>query len=165
MSVNGLPFRFGGSELESVLLSAVSGAEASWTLEFPYRRSLGPVIGSFLTGLRDGKVLGSRTKGGRVLVPPLEYDPETGESVEDGVIEVSETGVVEHAAWVGDPLRKHPLQTPFAWVLVKLDGADTSILHALDADQHEAVLGQRVKIRWREERKGHITDIECFEPA
>ena len=64
----------------------------SWTLEFPYRRSLGPVVGAFFTGLRDGKVLGSVTKDGRVLVPPLEYDPETGESVEDELVDVAPTG-------------------------------------------------------------------------
>jgi uncharacterized OB-fold protein len=63
-------------------------------------------------------------------------------------------------------MRKHPLDRPFAWALVQLDGADTSILHALDAGSRDALSdGMRVKIRWREERKGHITDIECFEPA
>ena len=52
---------------------------ATWKLEFPYRRSVGPVIGAFLTGLRERRVVGVRTAGGRVLVPPFEYDPETGE--------------------------------------------------------------------------------------
>jgi hypothetical protein len=134
-----------------------------FTLEFPYRRSLGPVVGAFFTGLRDKKVLGSRTKEGRVLVPPLEYDPEGGESVRDGLVEVGESGEVREWAWVSEPMRKHPLQTPFAWVLVKLDGADTSLLHALDAPRDEVEKGLRVKIRWRDERQGHITDIECFE--
>ncbi len=140
-------------------------AEATWTLEFPYRRSLGPVVGPFLAGLRDRKMLATKTRDGRVLCPPLEYDPETGESVQDGFVEVATEGTVEHAAWVAEPLRKHPLQTPFAWALVKLDGADTAFLHALDAKQDQAVTGARVKVRWREERKGHITDIECFELA
>jgi uncharacterized OB-fold protein len=143
----------------------MTAAQASWTLEFPYRRSLGPVVGAFFTGLRDGKVVGTKTAGGRVLVPPLEYDPETGEAVQDGFVDVADVGTVEHAAWVAEPLRKHPLQTPFAWVLVKLDGADTALLHALDAPHDVAVKGARVKIRWRAERQGHITDIECFEPA
>lgn len=142
-------------------------AEASWTLEFPYRRSLGPVVGAFFTGLREGKVLGTKTRDGRVLVPPFEYDPDTGDAVADGFVEVADTGTVEHATWIADPLRKHPLQTPFAWALVKLDGADTAILHALDAPKEAAVRGTRVKVRWRapEARQGHITDIECFEPA
>lgn len=140
--------------------------ELTFTLEFPYRRSLGPVVGGFFTGLRDGKILGSRTRGGRVLVPPLEYDPETGESVQDGLVDVADTGTVAEWAWVTAPLRKHPLQTPFAWVLVQLDGADTKILHALDASSMEDVQkGMRVRARWRAERTGTITDIECFEPA
>ena len=132
---------------------------ATWTLEFPYRRSLGPVIGGFLAGLRDQRVVGVRTAGGRVLVPPLEYDPETGEQTGDEV-EVGTAGVVEHSAWISEPLRTHPTDQPFAWVLVRLDGADTSLLHIA----HEAVApGDRVRIRWREEREGKITDIECFE--
>lgn len=133
---------------------------ASFTLEFPYRRSLGPVIGAFFTGLRDQKVLGSRTKAGRVLCPPLEYDPETGEAVEAELIELASEGVVEHAAFVDEPMRKHPLQQPFSWALVKLDGADTALLHAVDG---RVARGDRVKIRWRDERTGNITDIECFD--
>jgi uncharacterized OB-fold protein len=61
-------------------------------------------------------------------------------------------------------LRKHPLDHPFAWVLVQLDGADTSIVHALDvADASAVSTGMRVQVRWAEERRGHITDIACFE--
>ncbi len=139
--------------------------ESSWTLEFPYRRSLGPVVGPFFTGLREGTVIGPKTRDGRVLVPPLEYDPQTGEAVAEGFVDVAATGAVQTAAWVDEPQRKHPLRTPFAWALVKLDGADTSFLHALDAPRDQAVPGARVQIRWAAERKGHITDIECFELA
>jgi uncharacterized OB-fold protein len=135
---------------------------SEFTLEFPYRRSLGPVVGGFFTGLRDGKVLASRTKDGRVLCPPLEYDPETGEAVQEGLIEVADQGVVELATFVEKPMRKHPLQQPFSWALIKLDGADTSLLHAVDG---RVSSGDRVKIRWRTERVGNITDIECFTKA
>ncbi|RSS40416.1 DNA-binding protein, partial [Streptomyces sp. WAC07061] len=59
-----------------------------------------------------------------------------------------------------------PLGTPFAWVLVRLDGADTAILHALDAPGPDAVsTGMRVRVRWAAERTGAITDIACFEPC
>ena len=43
------------------------------TVTFDYTRSTGPVIGRFLTGLRDGVVLGGRTADGRVLT----YDVNT----------------------------------------------------------------------------------------
>jgi uncharacterized OB-fold protein len=132
---------------------------SQFTLEFPYRRSLGPVVGGFFTGLRDGKVLASRTKQGRVLCPPLEYDPETGEAVDPELIEIAYEGVVELATFIEQPMRKHPLQEPFTWALVKLDGADTALLHAA---RGRVAPGDRVKIVWREERIGNITDIECF---
>lgn len=141
----------------------MTSGESTYTLELPYRRSVGPVVGAFLTGLRDKQVFGSRTAAGRVIVPPLEYDPETGDAVDD-VVEVGATGTVTSWAWIDEPLRKHPLDHPFAWVLVQLDGADTSLLHALDiADADAVATGMRVQIRWADERRGHLTDIACFE--
>ena len=47
-------------------------------LEYTYKRSTGPVLGRFFGGLRDGRILGVRRPDGRVLVPPKEYDPDTG---------------------------------------------------------------------------------------
>jgi hypothetical protein len=138
---------------------------ATWTLQFPYRRSVGPVIGEFLGGLRDQTVYGVRTAAGRVIVPPLEYDPDTGDDAHD-LVEVGQTGVVQHAAWIAEPLRNHPLDRPFAWALVQLDGADTAMLHAFDAGSPDAAVpGARVRIRWADEREGKITDIACFESA
>jgi uncharacterized OB-fold protein len=132
-------------------------------MELPYRRSVGPVVGAFLTGLRDQKIVASRTAAGRVICPPLEYDPESGAAVDD-LVELADTGVVQSWGWVSEPLRKHPLDRPFAWALVQIDGADTALLHALDAASPDAVsTGMRVKARWKSERVGHITDIECFE--
>lgn len=136
----------------------------TFTLEFPYRRSVGPVVGAFLTGLREQTILGVRAGDGRVVCPPLEYDPRTGQGCDD-LVEVGPGGTVHEWAWVVEPRPKHPLDRPFAWVLVQLDGADTTMLHALDAGSPDAVhRGLRVRPRWRTERTGHITDVECFEP-
>jgi hypothetical protein len=137
----------------------------TFKLELPYKRTLGPVIGAFFTGLRDGRIVGSRTSRGRVLCPPLEYDPETGDSVSE-IVELSDAGSVQSFAWVSEPLRKHPLRHPFAFALIKLDGADTALLHAVDAGSPEAMsVGMRVRARFSKERKGHIRDLECFVPV
>ncbi|WP_282791719.1 OB-fold nucleic acid binding domain-containing protein [Streptomyces sp. CC224B] len=137
---------------------------ASMVVEFPFTRSLGPVQSAFLTGLRERTVLGVRTGAGQVLVPPVEYDPETAEEIWD-LVEVAATGTVTTWAWNPAPRRGQPLATPFAWALVRLDGADTALLHALDAPGPEAVrTGLRVRVRWAAERTGAITDIACFEP-
>ncbi|MGW5860827.1 Zn-ribbon domain-containing OB-fold protein [Streptomyces sp. NPDC055239] len=136
---------------------------APLVLEFPFTRSLGPVQSAFLTGLRERTVLGVKAEDGRTLVPPVEYDPVTAEEIRD-LVEVGATGTVTTWAWNHEPRRGQPLETPFAWVLVKLDGADTALLHALDAPDPDAVrTGMRVRIRWAAERTGAITDIACFE--
>ena len=48
------------------------------TIQFPYKRSLGPVVGAFMTALTDRRIIGIRS-GERVIVPPREWDPDTGE--------------------------------------------------------------------------------------
>ncbi|WP_405401622.1 Zn-ribbon domain-containing OB-fold protein [Streptomyces sp. NBC_01104] len=137
---------------------------APLVVEFPFTRSLGPVQSAFLTGLRERTVLGVRTCDGKILVPPVEYDPVTAEEIRD-LVEVAATGTVTTWAWNPHPRRDQPLDTPFAWVLVRLDGADTALLHVLDAPGPDAVrTGMRVRVRWAESRTGAITDIACFEP-
>ncbi|MFD4243442.1 Zn-ribbon domain-containing OB-fold protein [Streptomyces sp. NPDC058525] len=137
---------------------------APLVVEFPFTRSLGPVQSAFLTGLRERIVLGVKTSDGTVVVPPVEYDPRTAEEIRE-LVEVAATGTVTTWAWNDRPRPNQPLDTPFAWVLVKLDGADTALLHALDAPGPDAVrTGMRVRVRWAAERTGAITDIACFEP-
>jgi uncharacterized OB-fold protein len=154
------PTATSSSSAEPELLSA------PLVVEFPFTRSTGPVLGAFLTGLREGVVLGSRGSDGRVHVPPAEYDPVTAEALRE-LVALPPTGTVTTWAWNPKPSRNHPLRQPFAWVLVRLDGADTALLHALDAPEAAAVsTGMRVRARFRPEgeRTGAITDIECFEP-
>jgi hypothetical protein len=134
-------------------------------IEFPYTRTLGPVVGPFLTGLRDGTIRGIRSRDGRVLVPPTEWDPSTGESLDPtDLVDVGPGGVVESWAWVTQPTGKHPLQTPFAFALVKLDGADTAMAHVVRDGLDRLRVGSRVEAVWRpdDERVGSIRDIACF---
>lgn len=137
---------------------------AEHVVAYDYRRSVGPVLGRFFTALREGRIVGSRTRAGRVLVPPSEYDPETGEPI-DGFVDVGPSGVVTSWAWVPQPRAKHPLERPFAWALIRLEGADTALLHAVDAGAEAAMsTGMRVRPRWAEAPGGGILDIACFEP-
>ncbi len=136
---------------------------APHVLEYPYRRSVGPVLSRFFTALRDRKLIGVETQAGRVLCPPAEADPETGVAVSDRYVEVGPGGVIESWTWVAKPREKQPLTGPFAYALIRLDGADTALLHAVDADPARLRAGARVQPRWRAETVGEIGDIECFE--
>ena len=138
--------------------------KAPLRVEFDYTRSLGPVLSSFMTGLRDRTVLGGRAGDGRVIVPPSEYDPVTHEPLTD-LVPVADTGTVETWSWVSEPVLGQPLDRPFAFALVLLDGADTAMLHAVDVPDAAAMrTGMRVRVRWAEQRVGDIRDIACFEP-
>jgi uncharacterized protein len=135
------------------------------TVAFDYTRSTGPVLGRFLTGLRDGIVVAGRTSDGQVVVPPPEYDPVTHAAVDD-FVEVSSEGTVTSWTWVPEPVKHQPFDRPFAYALVTLDGTTRPFLHALDVSSPDEVCtGMRVRIRWAAERTGQIADIACFEPS
>lgn len=137
---------------------------APLTIEYPFSRTVGPAVSAFLTGLREQVVVGVRTRDGKVVVPPVEYDPLTGEELEE-LVEVGQAGEVTSWAWVAEPGDKHVLDRPFAFALIKLDGADQPMVHVVDAGDEAAMsTGMRVQVRWAEEREGHITDIEAFVP-
>ena len=134
-------------------------------ITFDYTRSLGPVLAPFLTALRDQRILGARAADGKVHAPPFEFDPVTA-SPPDGLFEVGPAGTVVSWTWLPEPLASQPLDRPFAWALIRLDGADTAMLHAVDAGSAAAMrTGMRVRPRWAAERVGSIRDIACFEPC
>ena len=136
---------------------------APLVIEYPFSRTVGPAVSAFLTGLREQVVIGVRAEDGRVLVPPTEFDPVTAGEI-DELVEVGPGGEVLTWSWVAEPRPEHPLDHPFAFALVKFDGADTGFLHAVDADESAMATGMRVTVEWADEREGHITDLACFVP-
>jgi len=133
-------------------------------LGYSYTRSTGPVVGRFLTALRERKIIGSIGDDGTVYVPPMEYDPVTASELSE-FAEVADSGEVTSWCWVKEPRDSHPFDRPFAWALIKLDGADVPMVHAVDVAAEDAMhTGMRVKVRWAEETRGQINDIACFEP-
>jgi uncharacterized OB-fold protein len=137
---------------------------APLVVEYPFRRTLGPVQSAFFTGLREGVVLGVRGSDGRVHCPPVEYDPVSATELTE-LVELGTGGVVTTWSWEPSPRPHQPLDHAFAWALVRLDGADTALLHVVDAGSEDRMAtGMRVHIRWAEERSGGMGDIACFEP-
>ena len=133
--------------------------DVDYTLEYPYTRTTGPILGPFLTALRDGRLIGNRI-GDRVYCPPMEFDPESGASAEPDFVDCGPGGVVVHHTWVHTPTEKHPFSEPFAFATIKLDGADVAFVHAVKADDPAAVTnGMRVAAQYRDERHGAITDV------
>ncbi|HEX7826670.1 MAG TPA: OB-fold domain-containing protein, partial [Mycobacterium sp.] len=134
-------------------------------LSFDYTRSVGPLLSQFFTALRERRIVGVRGSDGRVLVPPAEYDPVDYQPLTE-VVPVASVGTVVSWTWQNIPLEGQPLDRPFAWALIKLDGADTPLLHAVDAGSSDAIsTGARVHVHWADEPVGSITDIAYFVPG
>jgi hypothetical protein len=132
---------------------------------FDYTRSLGPTLSQFMAGLAGRRILGARGADGRVHAPPFEYDPQTFDPPGE-LVPVGSEGTVTTWSWVPEPLEGQPLTRPFAWALIRLDGADTAMLHAVDAGSAQVMrTGMRVRVRWADTPVGHIRDIACFEPG
>lgn len=139
--------------------------EADLAISFDYTRSLGPVLSPFALALREGRILGGRTSDGRTLVPPVEFDPVTGKQTEE-LVDVGPVGTVATWSWQAEPLAGQPLSDPFAWALIKLDGADSTLLHVVKvASTDQIATGQRVHPVWRAARTGRIDDIAYFVPG
>lgn len=138
---------------------------APMKVEFDYTRSLGPVLSQFMSALKQHSILGGVTSDGRVVVPPPEFDPITHAAVTE-LVPVSDFGTVQSWSWVAEPVADQPLDQPFAFAQVLLDGADAPMLHAVRVDSAADIsTGLRVKVRWAEDPVGSIRDIAWFEPA
>jgi len=135
----------------------------AFELGFTYTRSTGPVVGRFLTALRDRKIVGIKASDGRVVVPPMEYDPDTAQELSE-FVEVGQQGEIVSWCWVNEPRDAHPMAQPFAWAMIKLDGADVPMIHCIAAEaEGDVATGARVQAVWADKTKGYITDIRCFE--
>ena len=96
------------------------------------------MIGPFLTGLRDGRILGAGAATGccarRWSTTPRPVSRSSPSSSRSGRAARSGRG-----RGSPQPTPKHPFDHPFAFALIRLDGADTPIAHAVDAGSIEAM--------------------------
>ena len=130
----------------------------------PYTWWVGDVGSRFLASLRDEqKILGSRCKAcGTVFVPPRKNCGRCFVDIEEWV-DVASEGVIEAHTIVHYSYPVQPVKPPFAYALIRLDGADVGFLHLIKKDLDRIENGLRVKAVFKKERTGSILDIDAFE--
>ena len=136
----------------------------------------GPVMGKFLKGLKDKKIIGNKCpKCGRMQMPPREVCAECRVRV-DEFVEVGPKGEVRYMDIVyyamPDPLTGVARETPYGSINILLDGCkgNETLPHFIRRDQIEKIQmgwnekkGTRVRPVWEENRIGDIWDIKYFE--
>ena len=127
------------------------------SIQIPFKYAAGTAGSRFLVALRDDeRILGSRCPAcERVWCPLRAFCPQCGEEhVTD--IEVGPEGVL--VSWT-------EVVGSGAFALVRLDGADTALLHRWPKDAANVRVGVRVRARFATDRIGSILDLVGFEPV
>ena len=138
-----------------------------------YRYRANPQSNRFLHAIKQGVILGVRSKGsGKVLVPPPGVCPETGTLTPDELIELAESGTVLSYTIVHLPIPNSKLKPPFVVANILLDGADQAFSHLIsECELQDVQIGTRVRAKWKPEEEWDygLENIEYFvlsgEPA
>ncbi|MEW6529971.1 MAG: Zn-ribbon domain-containing OB-fold protein [Thermodesulfobacteriota bacterium] len=121
----------------------------------------------YLTLRDEKKILGIRCANcERVYWPPRSTCGRCFSQLsEDKMVEIGPRGTVETFTLVTYSEPVHPRKSPFIYGIIRLDGADTSIVHFIDEVEFEKVqIGMRVRPVFAETRNGNILDITHFRP-
>jgi uncharacterized OB-fold protein len=135
-------------------------------ITIPFNYAAGAVASRFFVELRDhGKILGRRCpQCTRVLVPPRKFCIRCFVPTSQWV-EAEPTGTLVNFTVVQKTEAHHPRKAPFAYGVIRLDGADTDLVHFLGEMNLEQIYpGMKLRVVFREKRVGSILDIAYFKP-
>jgi uncharacterized OB-fold protein len=134
------------------------------TITIPLSYAAGAAASRFLVALRDERrLLGTRCPScNTVLVPARSFCAGCWNDTGDW-IEVGPDGALVTWTTVHVPLPHLP-PPPVTLGLLRLDGADTDLLHLIGGDPRRLARGLRLRPVWREGRSGSLLDIAHFEP-
>ena len=138
-------------------------------ISVPYSWWAGDTASKFFIALRDEKkfIAPRCGKCRKVFMPPRKICPSCFTENTEWV-NVADEGTLVAYSVARRQLESIPAdkKVPVIWGLVKLDGADTALLHYIGEVKPEKVkAGMRVKAVFAESRTGGIRDISHFKPV
>ena len=137
-------------------------------LALPYTYFAGRVGSKFLTTIRDEKkIMGIKcNKCNKVFVPPRQTCDVCLEDIRENWVDVQNTGEVTNFTVVRYDDKHLPKKAPYVLAMIKLDGADTSMVHIVEGiDVDKAKIGMKVQAVFAEETTSTLMDIDHFAPA
>lgn len=135
-------------------------------IHMPYTHSVGVVSSKFLRALGDNRILAIKcVVCSRTYVPPQGVCPSCFANIDEWV-ELNGQGTLVTYTVIYYPLPTHLTEPPFALGIIKLDGADTSLVHFLgEVNLDNIKIGMKVKPVFKEKPEGNILDIRYFKPV
>lgn len=120
----------------------------------------------FRTIANECKFVGTKCeKCNKVFVPPRKTCPQCL-TPGLGWVNLGDEGELVTFTVARKKLAAIPYEVPAIYGLIRIDGASTAMLHRIaEIDPAQVKIGMRLKAKFADERKGHITDIEYFKPV
>ncbi|MEW6203465.1 MAG: Zn-ribbon domain-containing OB-fold protein [bacterium] len=137
-------------------------------INVPYTWYVGECGSRFFTEIRDNKrIMGTKCPTCNVVYVPPRLRCGKCFTAAEKWVELGATGTLQTFTIVHYTESViHKMEAPFAFGLIKLDGADTGLLHLLgEVELKNIKTGMRVEAVFAEERKGNILDIKYFKPV
>lgn len=135
-------------------------------MRFTMSYAAGETASRFFTILRDQcRIMGTKCpQCGRVLVPARQFCSTCFVDATDWV-EVGPGGNLISHTVVHHHEPHHPKAVPFAYGIIRLDGADTNFVHLLGGCEIDTIHnGMRLEAVFAENRDAGILDINYFRP-
>jgi len=137
-------------------------------LALPYSYFAGRVGSRFLVRIRDEKkIMGTRcNRCAKVYLPPRQTCDVCTEDIRDNWVDVANEGEVTNFTVVRYRDRHLPKDPPYILAVIRLDGADTSLVHVVEGVSPDRVrTGLRVRAVFAEQTTNTLLDIDHFEPV
>lgn len=137
--------------------------KAYYKMEAEFNWSYGKISRFFRELMDNKRIMGTKCpECGTVFCPPTSDCPKCWVPAE--WVEVGPQGTVLHFSVIHLPNLWMKRKVPYTIGLIKLDGADTGLMHFVDETDIEKLKTRpRVEAVFADERKGYVTDIEHFE--
>jgi uncharacterized OB-fold protein len=137
--------------------------KAYYKMEAEFNWSYGKISRFFRELMDNKRIMGTKCpECGTVFCPPTSDCPKCWVPAE--WVEVGPQGTVLHFSIIHLPNLWMKRKVPYTIGLIKLDGADTGLMHFVDETDIEKLKTRpRVEAVFGDKRKGYITDIEHFE--
>lgn len=135
-------------------------------MALPYQYFAGATGSKFITALRDTKtILGVRCETcGMTFLPPRQTCERCFADLTDHWIALEPTGTVTGFTVIRYREPYQPKEPPYVLALIRLDGADTPIVHLLECGgPDQARIGMKVKAVFADTPANSVLDIAYFE--
>ncbi|MFX0031547.1 MAG: Zn-ribbon domain-containing OB-fold protein [Candidatus Hodarchaeota archaeon] len=135
-------------------------------IKVPYKHTAGAYVEKFITDIgKNQKIMGVKCpKCKKVFIPPKMICFECFEKMVEWV-EVGNIGTITGFTIITHSTPVLPLEPPFAYARIRLEGADTDFVHLIkESDPNKLKVGMKVEAVFKEKPRKRILDIEYFKP-